>query len=354
MKLSDRKKLERTLRGQSDYIVDRACTDFGIEQKTIEQERADALAAIPEDNKKKEAETKINKEFDQKQQEVRKNFHEALAASIDNLVNDAKKNVVERMETSKIERQKDSMEDKVRDHLRGFSRTIPSFLMAYGDDSTSLGTIDKVVPPNIFKEVTSITLDEFCLLRDGGTYKDKETGEEKRYVGHLFDAVVFDDSVKEFLNLKKKLADYFDETQKEDIFDYVPPQRTNQIYTPKATVQKMVDMLEQENPGCFDKPDKTFIDLYMKSGLYITEIVKRLYQSKKMKKLFPDNKERLNHIFAEQVYGLAPTEIIYKIATNYILGFSSEIEIRKNNFRQCDALEYVKNGTLAQTLAKLF
>ena len=113
-------------------------------------------------------------------------------------------------------------------------------------------------------------------------------------------------------------------------------------------------MLEQENPGCFDKPDKTFIDLYMKSGLYITEIVKRLYQSKKMKKLFPDNKERLNHIFAEQVYGLAPTEIIYKIATNYILGFSSEIEIRKNNFRQCDALEYVKNGTLAQTLAKLF
>ena len=40
----------------------------------------------------------------------------------------------------------------------------------------------------------------------------------------------------------------------------------------------MVDMLEEENPGCFDMPDKTFIDLYMKSGLYITEIVKRLYK----------------------------------------------------------------------------
>ena len=29
----------------------------------------------------------------------------------------------------------------------------------------------------------------------------------------LFDAVVFDDSIKEFLSLKKKLADYFDEIQ---------------------------------------------------------------------------------------------------------------------------------------------
>ena len=56
-------------------------------------------------------------------------------------------------------------------------------------------------------------------------------------------------------------------------------------------------MLEAENPGCFDDPDKTFIDLYMKSGLYITEIVKRLYQSEQMKKQFPDPKERLRHIF---------------------------------------------------------
>ena len=35
----------------------------------------------------------------------------------------------------------------------------------------------------------------------------------------------------------------------------------------------------------------------MKSGLYITEIVKRLYQSEQMKKRFPDPKERLRHIF---------------------------------------------------------
>ena len=42
---------------------------------------------------------------------------------------------------------------------------------------------------------------------------------------------------------------------------------------------------------------KNIIALYMKSGLYITEIVKRLYQSEQMKKQFPDPKERLRHIF---------------------------------------------------------
>lgn len=57
----------------------------------------------------------------------------------------------------------------------------------------------------------------------------------------------------------------------------------------------------------------------MKSGLYITEIIKRLYQSEQMKKQFPDPKERLRHIFEKQVYGLAPTEIIYHIALSYIL-----------------------------------
>ena len=61
----------------------------------------------------------------------------------------------------------------------------------------------------------------------------------------------------------------------------------------------------------------------MKSGLYITEIVKRLYQSEQMKKQFPDPKERLRHIFEKQVYGLAPTEIIYHIALSYILGFNT-------------------------------
>ena len=115
-----------------------------------------------------------------------------------------------------------------------------------------------------------------------------------------------------------------------------------------------MDRLEKENPGCFDDDTKTFADLYMKSGMYLTEIVRRLYQNNRMKALYPDNAERLNHIFAKQVYGLAPTEIIYRISLAYILGFSKDIEIKKHNIRLCDALEYAKNGTLEQKLRELF
>ena len=227
--------------------------------------------------------------------------------------------------------------------------------MAYGEENNvTLATFDKIIPADVFKEVTSISLKNFILLRDGGMFIDSETGEEKYYEGHLFDPVVFDDSVKEFLGLKVKLADYFDEANEEDIFDYIPPQKTNQIFTPKRIVKDMVDRLEAENPGCFDDDTKTFADLYMKSGMYITEIVKRLYNSERLKKLYPNEKERLNHIFANQVYGLAPTEIIYRICLAYILGFSNDIEIEKHNIKLCDSLQYAKEGTLEEQLEKLF
>ncbi len=42
----------------------------------------------------------------------------------------------------------------------------------------------------------------------------------------------------------------------------------------------------------------------MKSGLYITEIVKRLYQSEGLKKAYLNKNERLKHIFEKQVDAL--------------------------------------------------
>ena len=339
MKAVDKRQIESKLNHEADRMIDKLHTNYEIERNVIENQRV--------------AE-QIDKEFEKKQKEAMEKFNEELTTAISDFARESTKETVKTVETRKKEREKETIEDGVRDHLRGFSRTIPSFLMAYGDNTVTLATFDTIIPDKVFLEVTSITLDQFKFLRDGGDYVEEETGQTKHFEGQLFDSVVFDDSVKEFLALKKKLADYFDEKSVEDIFDYIPPQKTNQIFTPKTMVKKMVDMLEQENPGCFDMPDKTFIDLYMKSGLYITEIVKRLYQSDEMKKQFPDNKERLKHIFEKQVYGLAPTEIIYKIATSYILGFDEDTKNIKHNFRQLDALPYAKDGTLEQMLDELY
>ena len=350
LKLSDQKRFESTAKAKMDVAVNKVVDNYRIDQSQLETQRTQQLQGCTTAQQRQQ----VNREFDAKQQQSTAALMETLQSTIQQTAQEMQQTIVRTVETNQKEQEKKGYEDTVRDHLRGFSRTIPSFLMAYGDETVTLANFDQIIPDKVFQEVTSITLEQFRFLRDGGPYINQATGQEEHFAGHLFDPVVFDDSVKEFLNLKVKLADYFDESRTEDIFDYIPPQKTNQIFTPKWVVKKMVDLLEQENPGCFDDPGKTFLDPYMKSGLYITEIVKRLYRSEKMRQAFPDDNARLEHIFAKQVYGLAPTEIIYRIAISYILGFAKDHGITAHHIRQADTLEFAKAGTMERALDKIF
>lgn len=317
------------------------------------------IAKAELERKQQEAETEqqvqqAEKDYNAEMEEALKAFNDSARKSVREIMQNKPNEVVEQLERNKAEQEKHSIEDKIRAHLRGFSRTIPSFIMAYGDENLKLSNFDVYTEDDVFLEVTGITEEDFRFLRDGGDRIEPETGETKHFDGHLFDEVVFNDSVAEFLKKKEALSDYFDESHDEDIFDYIPPQKTNQIFTPRWIVVKMVDMLEENNPGCFDNPDKTFADLYMKSGLYITEIVKRLYRSEKIKAVYPDDKERIRHILRNQVFGMAPTRIIYLIATNYILGFDSELKAETQNFVQADAAEAAKAGMLQSLVDKYF
>ena len=93
----------------------------------------------------------------------------------------------------------------------------------------------------------------------------------------------------------------------------------------------------------------------MKSGLYITEIIKRLCRSEKMKRIFSGDKARLEHIITKQVYGIAPTEIIYRIAMNYIFGFENSSSRMDNpHFACADTAELTKNGLLEDCINSIF
>lgn len=274
-------------------------------------------------------------------------------------IDDAGKMASEKAMTLKAEEDKADVENMIRDHLRGFSRTIPSFIMAYGDENLSLSNFDDYTEDDVFLEVTGITEEQFRFLRDGGEYFDDKTSKMEHFAGHLFDETVFNDSIKEFLSKRDELADYFDDSHAEDIFDYIPPQKTNQIFTPRWVVKKMVDELEQENPGCYDDSNATFADLYMKSGLYITEIVKRLFNSDGLRAAFPDDKDRIRHILTKQVYGMAPTRIIYLIAMNYIFGFDEQLRDKARsdalpNFVQADSAAAAKEGRLQELVDECF
>ncbi len=351
-----KKRLENSLQGKADRAIEKAQTNHRIDTTKIEHERTEAMkaAADPEEL------PKIHQIFDEKVKKADEAYKNTLETLPETFAEEASKEIVNAVETSVKEKESQAVQKTIKDHLRGFARTIPSFLMAYGTDDNhverniTIDNFDEIVPADVFEEVTSTTLENFRLLRDGGDVVNEETGEIEHFKGGIFDPVIFNQSVIEFMKKKDQLSQYMKEDAKGDIFDYIPPQKNNQIFTPKWVVKKMVDELEEQDPGCFDDPDKTFIDLYMKSGLYPAEIVKRLFQSKKMKELYPDDTERLQHIFSQQVYGLAPTEIIYKIATNFILGFDYAGKIKENNFRKVDSLELVKEGKLEEKLEKLF
>ena len=362
LKKSTRKQLAGNIQKTTDAVVDQEYGNYTIRNHQLEKERDDKISEAQKNGASMQDITKIADEYEQRSQQQYTDMVNAIHRRLqsEEVVEKAAATIVKTVETNKLKAEKDSIEGSVRDHLRGFSRTIPAFLMAYGDEHTTLANFDSLVPPDVFWEVTvnpqngeGVTLEQFRMLRDGGDYTT-ETGEEKHFDGHLFDEVVFNDAVQEFMKKRAELADYFTARNKGDIFDYIPPQRTNQIFTPKKVVKNMVDLLEQENPGCFDDPSNTFADLYMKSGMYIAEIVTRLYQSERMKEKFPDDRDRLNHIFAHQVYGCAPTEIIYQICLKYILGFSDEFNIHTHNIKLCDTLTYAKNGTLETKLRELF
>lgn len=362
LKKSTQNLLERKIQETTDTVVNREYGDYTIRNNQLTKERNEKIGEAQNSGASMTEISRLDEEYARRMRENRENMVKSIHQKLNSeeTVKKAAEAIVETVETEKLNAQKDSIEGSVRDHLRGFSRTIPAFLMAYGDENTTLENFDSLVPEDVFWEVTvnpqngvGVTLDQFRMLRDGGDYTTDD-GAVRHFDGHLFDEVVFNDAVQEFMKKRCELADYFTGRHEDDIFSYIPPQRTNQIFTPKRIVKDMVDRLEKENPGCFDDPDATFADLYMKSGMYITEIVTRLYQSKSMQTLFPNDTERLNHIFANQVYGCAPTEIIYRICLRYILGFSNDIQIEKNNIKLCDTLEYAKNGTLEAELKKLF
>lgn len=238
--------------------------------------------------------------------------------------------------------------DIIREKLRTFSRAIPSFVMAAKDPKNlTIDNLQNAVSDEDFEMLFNerdklhapdrFTKADFIELRDGGDYE--ENGEIIHFDG-FFEKYRFNAAIQEFEKKREQLADYLNNTTKEDIFSYIPAQKSNQIFTPREVVNKMLNTLETENPGIFSNPNLTFCDLYVKSGLFLTETAKRLNHG--LANIIPDKQARLKHIFENQLFGFAPTQIIYDIAANYIYGGFPEIS--RQNLKKQDLTEQFKKG----------
>lgn len=270
-----------------------------------------------------------------------------VEATADIIENDLPRDMVDEREEAEYEREEKSDLDIIRSKLRTFTRAIPSFVMASSHPSElNIDNIETVVNDDDFssfftdREVLArgerFTKDDFRVLRDGGGYE--ENGVTKHFDG-FFDKYVFNASIQEFAKKRRDLADYLRVDRREDIFSYIPPQRSNQIFTPRRVVNQMLDILEQYNPGIFTDPTLTFCDLYVKSGLYLAETAKRLFKG--LVNTIPDENARIRHIFGRQLYGFAPTRIIADIARNYVYG---SYPVSSDNLVQRDLTDDFKKG----------
>ena len=296
----DEKRTEQAVK----HEVERAYTEHSIASKHLEDELENAPT---------EAEAQAVQARKAEQDETFKtNILSIVEETMDSIVPE----VVIREETKKEQKRANQAMDDVRSHLRGFARTIPMFLMAYGDRDIRLSNFDDYTPDDVFLEITGITEAEFRILRDGQEVTD-EDGTVTKIPG-MFDEAVFDQSVQEFLNKKQALADYFDDAQTENIFAYIPQQKTSLVFTPQSVVKTMVDALESEDPGVFNDPAKTFADLFSTAGLFLMELVRRLDTG--LAEILPDQDERLRHILTSQVFEMSHDEILHKITAEAVSG----------------------------------
>lgn len=96
----------------------------------------------------------------------------------------------------------------------------------------------------------------------------------------------------------------FDNVYNPDVLSCLANLSNDEVFTPPDLVNQMLDMLPQE---LFSNPDTTFLDPACKTGVFLREIAKRLIVG--LEPQFPDLQERLDHIFQNQLYGIAITEL---------------------------------------------
>lgn len=295
---------EKATEGQVTAVVERTVMEHQIAKKHIEAELAKAAT---------EAEAQA---LQARAVKLDQSFQSDILAAVTTITDEVAKGIITREETKKEQTRADDAIADARAHLRGFARTIPMFLMAYGTRDMTLANFDDHTPDDVFEEITGITENEFRTLRDG-----QDITEEDGTITHipgLFDEAVFNQAIQEFLTKKEDLADYFDDTLTEDIFAYIPQQKTSLVFTPQKVVTIMVEELERQNPDIFNDPDKTFADLFSTAGLFLMELVRRLDNGLAQK--IPDKEERLKHILTSQIFEMSHNEILHRITIEAVSG----------------------------------
>jgi len=89
-----------------------------------------------------------------------------------------------------------------------------------------------------------------------------------------------------------------------DVLSCIANLSSDEVFTPPQLVNQILDLLPED---LCSNPKSTFLDPACKSGIFLLEIAKRLDSG--LEEQIPDRQKRINHIFKNQLFGLAITEL---------------------------------------------
>jgi len=89
-----------------------------------------------------------------------------------------------------------------------------------------------------------------------------------------------------------------------DVLSCLANLSNDEVFTPPSLVTDILDLLPTQ---LWSNPNAKFLDPVSKSGVFLREMAKRLMKG--LETQIHDKQERINHIFSQQLYGIAITDL---------------------------------------------
>ena len=113
-----------------------------------------------------------------------------------------------------------------------------------------------------------------------------------------------------------------------DVLSCLANLSSDEVYTPPKLVNEMLDLFPNQ---IWQDKTITFLDPVSKSGGFLREIASRLLEG--LKDVISNEQERIDHIFTNQIFGIAITEL-----TSMLTRRSLYCSIRFTKLRRSDSM----------------
>jgi hypothetical protein len=192
---------------------------------------------------------------------------------------------------------RDKVNDILRQKLIRLMTRLPIFMYLSEYVEERIEDIIQNLEPNLFEEVTGISVEDFLELKSAG----------------IFDLEKLNEAIRAFKS--HEVATIKDGGPETEILDTLANLSNEEIFTQRALVNKVLDVLPD---SVWTNPNLKWCNPAEKHGIWLREVFKRLEAG--LSKQIPNLEERHHWIKSEMLYGYAISDICWMLACKTLYG----------------------------------